>query len=147
MITWHFKDVLISSVISLRSWDLSDEFLIAFYFQIILSVLCHFIVRISQRNKQSVLAENIEDFNNKTNQTNDDEQQYPVPSIGLDDVLISVREFGPYQIMLFFLTAPFGFFLAFIGYSQVFITLVPDHWCHIPQLVALGLNQSQRSHN
>ena len=76
-----------------------------------------------------------------------DEQQHPEPSIGLDDVLLSIGEFGPYQIMLFFLTAPFGFFLAFIGYSQVFITLVPDHWCHIPQLVALGLNQSQRSHN
>lgn len=76
----------------------------------------------------------------------DDEQQQQqnAAQIEFDDLLLSVGEFGPYQIILFFLTAPFGFYLAFIGYSQVFITLVPDHWCHIPQLAGLKLNQSQR---
>ena len=51
-----------------------------------------------------------------------------------DDVLPYIGEFGTYQIVLFFLTAPFCFFLAFSYFSQVFITLVPDHWCRVPQL-------------
>ena len=54
--------------------------------------------------------------------------------IDFDDVLPHVGEFGPYQIILFFLTAPFCFFLAFSYFTQVFITLVPDHTCHVPQL-------------
>lgn len=55
-------------------------------------------------------------------------------SIDFDDILPHVGEFGTYQIVLFFLTAPFCFFLAFAYFSQVFITLVPDHTCHVPQL-------------
>lgn len=51
--------------------------------------------------------------------------------IEFDDVLFFIGEFGPYQLLLFFLSAPFCFFLAFIAYRQVFITLVPDHWCTI----------------
>lgn len=61
-----------------------------------------------------------------------------------DDVLPYVGEFGPYQIVLFFLTAPFCFFLAFAYFSQVFITLVPDHTCHVDQLDNSGLNISQK---
>ena len=64
--------------------------------------------------------------------------------IEFDDVLFFVGEFGPYQLLLFFLTAPFCFFLAFIDFSQVFITLVPDHWCHVPQLNTSGLSLYQR---
>jgi len=64
--------------------------------------------------------------------------------IEFDDVLRVVGEFGPYQIILFFLTAPFCFLLPCIAFSQVFITLVPDHWCHIPQLNKSGLTQFQR---
>lgn len=52
-----------------------------------------------------------------------------------DDVLPHVGEFGVYQVALFFLTAPFCFFLAFAYFSQVFITLVPDHWCRVPELI------------
>jgi hypothetical protein len=52
----------------------------------------------------------------------DEQQKRKAAHIEFDDILLSVGEFGPYQIMLFFLTAPFGFYLAFIGYSQVFIT-------------------------
>ena len=58
----------------------------------------------------------------------------PEKLMDFDDVLPSVGEFGTYQIILFFLTAPFCFFLAFTYFSQMFITLVPDHWCHVPQL-------------
>ena len=61
-----------------------------------------------------------------------------------DDVLPYVGEFGTYQIILFFLTAPFCFFLAFSYFSQVFITLVPDHWCHVPELNITGWTPQQK---
>lgn len=61
-----------------------------------------------------------------------------------DDVLPYVGEFGTYQIILFFLTAPFCFFLAFSYFSQVFITLVPGHTCHVPQLNNSNLNMTQK---
>ena len=61
-----------------------------------------------------------------------------------DDVLPHVGEFGTYQIVLFFLTAPFCFFLAFSYFSQVFITLVDVHTCHVPQLNHSGLNITQK---
>ncbi|XP_032796189.2 organic cation transporter protein [Daphnia magna] len=61
-----------------------------------------------------------------------------------DDVLPSVGEFGTYQIILFFLTAPFCFFLAFSYFSQVFITLIDVHTCHVPQLNQSGLNLTQK---
>ena len=64
--------------------------------------------------------------------------------IDFDDVLPSVGEFGTYQIILFFLTAPFCFFLAFTYFSQMFITLVPDHWCSVPQLDNFNLTLHQR---
>ena len=62
--------------------------------------------------------------------------------LDFDDVLPAVGEFGTYQIILFFLTAPFCFFLAFSYFSQVFITLVPDHWCRVPQLLNNNNNNS-----
>ena len=68
----------------------------------------------------------------------------PEKLMDFDDVLPSVGEFGTYQIILFFLTAPFCFFLAFTYFSQMFITLVPDHWCHVPQLNNSQLSIQQR---
>lgn len=56
-----------------------------------------------------------------------------------DDILPHIGEFGTYQIILFLLTAPFCFFLAFSYFSQVFITLIPDHWCAVPELNNSGL--------
>ena len=64
--------------------------------------------------------------------------------VDFDDVLPHVGELGRYQVLLFFLTAPFCFFLAFCYFSQVFITLVPDHWCHVPQLNDSGLTLHQK---
>lgn len=66
-------------------------------------------------------------------------------SMDFDDILPYVGEFGTYQIILFFLTAPFCFFLAFSYFSQVFITLVPDHTCHVVQLTNhSNLNMTQK---
>ncbi|XP_011305803.1 organic cation transporter protein [Fopius arisanus] len=52
-----------------------------------------------------------------------------------DDLLPYVGEFGLYQKILFVLMVPFAFFVAWVYFSQIFITLVPaDHWCRVPGL-------------
>lgn len=72
------------------------------------------------------------------------QQQPEKITMDFDDILPHVGEFGTYQIILFFLTAPFCFFLAFSYFSQVFITLVPLHTCHVPELNQSGLNITQK---
>ena len=71
-------------------------------------------------------------------------QQPEKITMDFDDILPHVGEFGTYQVILFFLTAPFCFFLAFSYFSQVFITLVPLHTCHVPELNQSGLNITQK---
>lgn len=56
-------------------------------------------------------------------------------NLDFDDVLPHLGEFGRYQIILFFSMIPFAFFVAFVYFTQIFITLVPDkHWCRIPEI-------------
>ena len=88
-----------------------------------------------------------EEENNRQNAISlNDDPPLPVSEklMDFDDVLPSVGEFGTYQIILFFLTAPFCFFLAFTYFSQMFITLVPDHWCSVPQLDNFNLTLEER---
>lgn len=55
--------------------------------------------------------------------------------IDFDDLLPHIGEFGRYQKILFLLMIPFAFFVAFVYFSQIFLTLVPDqHWCRVPEL-------------
>jgi hypothetical protein len=55
--------------------------------------------------------------------------------IDFDDLLPHIGEFGRYQKILFLLMIPFAFFVAFVYFSQIFLTLVPDeHWCFVPEL-------------
>ncbi|XP_066601872.1 organic cation transporter protein [Prorops nasuta] len=55
--------------------------------------------------------------------------------IDFDELLPYVGEFGFYQKILFLLMVPFAFFVAWVYFSQIFITLVPqDHWCWVPEL-------------
>lgn len=52
-----------------------------------------------------------------------------------DDLLPFIGDFGRYQKILFLLMMPFAFFLVFVYFTQIFITLVPEqHWCRIPEL-------------
>ena len=58
--------------------------------------------------------------------------------LDFDDMLEYVGTFGRYQKCLFFWMAPFAIFVGFIYFSPYFITLVPDHWCDIPELEELS---------
>ncbi|ETN60287.1 hypothetical protein AND_008090 [Anopheles darlingi] len=65
------------------------------------------------------------------------------PVVDFDDLLPHVGEFGRYQKILFLLMIPFAFFVAFVYFSQIFITLVPEeHWCYVPELQHLSVEQS-----
>lgn len=62
--------------------------------------------------------------------------------LDFDDILPHVGEFGKYQKILFLLMIPFAFFVAFVYFTQIFITLVPErHWCRIPELEHLDVQQ------
>lgn len=68
--------------------------------------------------------------------------QHPKQAIDFDDLLPHIGEFGRYQKILFLLMIPFAFFVAFVYFSQIFITLVPDeHWCYVPELENLTAEQ------
>ncbi|XP_031842357.1 organic cation transporter protein-like isoform X1 [Nomia melanderi] len=59
-----------------------------------------------------------------------------------DDLLPYVGEFGLYQKILFILMIPFASFVAWVYFSQIFITLIPDeHWCWVPELENLTADQ------
>ena len=59
-----------------------------------------------------------------------------------DDMLPHIGEFGLYQKILFLLLCPFAFFVAFVYFGQIFITLTPEqHWCHVPALANLSVEQ------
>ncbi|XP_013105063.2 carcinine transporter [Stomoxys calcitrans] len=63
-------------------------------------------------------------------------------AMDFNDMLPLIGEFGRYQKILFLLTIPFGFFLAFVYFTQIFLTLVPEqHWCEVPELADLPLEQ------
>jgi len=64
----------------------------------------------------------------------------PPPSMDFDDILPLIGEFGRYQKLLFICMIPFSFFVAFVYFSQIFLTLIPEqHWCHVPELDALDV--------
>uniref|UniRef100_A0ABK9NEP8 Major facilitator superfamily (MFS) profile domain-containing protein n=1 Tax=Glossina morsitans morsitans TaxID=37546 RepID=A0ABK9NEP8_GLOMM len=59
-----------------------------------------------------------------------------------DDILPLIGEFGRYQKLLFLCMIPFAFFVAFVYFSQIFLTLIPDqHWCTVPELSTLPLQE------
>ncbi|CAD6209024.1 GSCOCG00003671001-RA-CDS, partial [Cotesia congregata] len=59
-----------------------------------------------------------------------------------DELLPYVGEFGLYQKILFLLMIPFASFVAWVYFTQIFITLVPgEHWCKVPGLENLTIDQ------
>lgn len=64
------------------------------------------------------------------------------PAMDFDDMLPHVGEFGLYQKILFAALAPFAFFVAFVYFTQIFITVTPEgYWCNIPELQNLTAEQ------
>ncbi|XP_073836261.1 solute carrier family 22 member 13-like [Musca autumnalis] len=62
--------------------------------------------------------------------------------IDFDDILPMIGEFGKYQKILFICMIPFAFFVAFIYFSQIFLTLIPEqHWCSVPELESIPLEE------
>ncbi|XP_054732900.1 carcinine transporter [Anastrepha obliqua] len=63
-------------------------------------------------------------------------------SLDFDDILPMIGEFGKYQKILFLLMIPFATFVAFVYFSQIFMTLVPEqHWCTVPELEVLTVEE------
>ena len=59
-----------------------------------------------------------------------------------DELLPYVGEFGLYQKILFILMIPFASFVAWVYFSQIFITLIPaEHWCWVPELANLTVDE------
>lgn len=70
----------------------------------------------------------------KVHKSAEDQDDQP-KDMDFDDLLPHVGEFGTYQRILFVLMIPFAFFVAWVYFSQIFITLVPEeHWCRVPEL-------------
>lgn len=62
--------------------------------------------------------------------------------VDFDDLLPYIGEFNRYQKILFLLMIPFAFFVAWVYFSQIFITLIPEeHWCKVPALENLTVEQ------
>jgi hypothetical protein len=69
-------------------------------------------------------------------------QEEQLAMMDFDDMLPHIGEFGLYQKILFALLAPFAFFVAFVYFTQIFITLTPEgYWCNIPELKNLTAEQ------
>ena len=76
-----------------------------------------------------------------TNAPNEEDKQ---PSMDFDDMLPLVGEFGVYQKILFLLLMPFAFFVTFVYFTQIFITVTPEqYWCKVPELDHLHLTEEQ----
>lgn len=74
----------------------------------------------------------------KTHKENENEKE----AFEFDDLLPHIGEFGIYQKILFLLMIPFAFFVAWVYFSQIFITIVPEkHWCWVPELANLTVEE------
>lgn len=72
---------------------------------------------------------------------NDNETKTENIFMDFDDLLPQIGEFGRYQKILFLLMIPFASFLVFVYFTQIFITLVPEHWCLVPELENLTVDE------
>lgn len=66
----------------------------------------------------------------------------PNDAIDLDDVLPKIGEFGIYQkFLLWFVCLPACLPCGFCAFNQLFMTDTPDHWCRIPEIQNLTIEE------
>ncbi|KAG4067767.1 hypothetical protein HA402_005539 [Bradysia odoriphaga] len=76
----------------------------------------------------------------QTNEKNDHKKANDF--MDFDDLLPHIGEFGRYQKILFLLMIPYAWFLVFVYFGQIFITIVPEqHWCNVPELQHLSIDE------
>lgn len=97
-------------------------------------------------NLQNQVTNNNNSLTNNNQATNDIEKKNDNnkvhKNIDFDDLLPYIGEFNRYQKILFLLMIPFAFFVAWVYFSQIFITLIPEeHWCRVPALENLTVEQ------
>ncbi|XP_076239587.1 organic cation transporter protein-like isoform X1 [Calliopsis andreniformis] len=77
---------------------------------------------------------------NQANQSAKEKEE--AKDMDFDELLPYVGEFGLYQKILFILMIPFASFVAWVYFSQIFITLIPDdYWCWVPELANLTVDE------
>ncbi|XP_026322546.1 organic cation transporter-like protein [Hyposmocoma kahamanoa] len=88
------------------------------------------------------VSDSVTSNENFINSENDNKKKKDKEATDFDDLLPYVGEFGLYQKILFLLMIPFAFFVAFVYFSQIFMTIVPEqHWCWIPELANLTVEE------
>lgn len=76
----------------------------------------------------------------ETESPNEGRRSPPSSTADVDVLLAGCGAFGRYQTFLSFLLCfPFCFYLAFVVFGQVFLSLEPDHWCRVPELANLSV--------
>lgn len=69
-------------------------------------------------------------------------EEEPRKLLDFEDMLPHIGEFGLYQKALFSLMFLASFYLVFVYFTQIFITVVPErHWCKVPELEQLTQEQ------
>ena len=65
--------------------------------------------------------------------------------VSFDHVLAEVGEYGLYQrLVLWVVLVPCAFPEAFQMYNQLFMAVVPQHWCYEPQLSGWNITEKQK---
>lgn len=59
-------------------------------------------------------------------------------NLDFDDILPLLGGFGVYQVLLIVMLIPFLYIIAYVYFSQFFMTLVPKHWCKIDELMHMA---------
>lgn len=91
-------------------------------------------------NQGFVDTENNNDGSKKIEETS--EKSDDAKPFEFDDLLPFIGEFGIYQKILFLMMIPFACSVAFVYFTQIFITVIPDgHWCWVPELANLTAEQ------
>lgn len=61
-------------------------------------------------------------------------------TVNIDKAIMEAGDCGRYQLILAtLLTIPAVFPSAFIAFSHVFVSAMPEHWCAVPELIEMGV--------